>query len=319
MRLGAKALELVRVADQALDRPGERGRGRLVTGGEQGQQLVADFGVAHRAAVLVAGGDQHREDVVALLEVLGFAAGPDLGVDQPVDAVHRAAEPGQATDPPRAEQGHRDQLLGVAEQIEVAAQGVAQLVQALALAGAEDGAQDDLQGQRLHARAQRVGLAARPALDLTLGDRGHDRLVGLHALAVERRQQQLALTDVPLLVEHQQRAGAEQRLEQLVALAGVEDARVAGEDLLDRVGAGEDRPGVAEDLQREDVAVAVLGGVEQAPRLPRPDRRLHRHRQRRPGGKAVLGLPGGRSRCRCRRSLHRASDDDATPSGAALV
>ena len=86
------------------------------------------------------------------------------------------------------------------------------------------------------------GVPSRPALDLARGDLGHHLAVALHALAVEGRQQQLALADVRLLVEDEDRVLAEDRAQDLVALAGVEDVRVAGEDLLDVLRVGDASP-----------------------------------------------------------------------------
>jgi len=72
-----------------------------------------------------------------------------------------------------------------------------------------------------------------------------------------------------LLVEDEDRVAAEDRGEELVALAGVEDAGIAGEDLLDRLRVGQHHPGsFVGDLQGEHVAVALVAGVEHPPRLP---------------------------------------------------
>src|SRR3954468_11377833 len=73
-----RARELVGVPDEPLHGPGQRvGRG-LVTRDQEGHQLVAQLGVAHRAAVLVAPLEQQAEDVVALLEVGRPPPGGDL-------------------------------------------------------------------------------------------------------------------------------------------------------------------------------------------------------------------------------------------------
>ena len=62
----AQRLVRVGVADQALPGPGERVGGRLVAGEDQGEQLVADFFVGQRLALLGPRLQQQREDVAAL-------------------------------------------------------------------------------------------------------------------------------------------------------------------------------------------------------------------------------------------------------------
>ena len=90
--LAGQAGEDVRVAAQALDRPGERGGGRLVAGDEQRQQLVGDLGVRHRLAALVPGLHEQREHVVALLEAGVGARGVDQRVDVGVELAAHAQE-----------------------------------------------------------------------------------------------------------------------------------------------------------------------------------------------------------------------------------
>src|SRR5262249_51193232 len=77
--------------------PGETGGRGLVAGDEQSDQLVAQLAVGHRVAVLVAREEQHRADVLAILEVGGVAAGRDLLVDQ---LVHRPSLAPRALPPP---------------------------------------------------------------------------------------------------------------------------------------------------------------------------------------------------------------------------
>ena len=81
MRLGG--------ADQPLPGPGERVRGRLVAGEDEGQELVADFVVAQLLAVLGPGQQQLGEDVAALAEVVGAAAAGDHRVGRAVEEVER--------------------------------------------------------------------------------------------------------------------------------------------------------------------------------------------------------------------------------------
>ena len=177
------------------------------------------------------------------LEVLGGAALGDLAVDQLVDAVDAAAE---GRDAPRPGRGRRARSGASSSGLVVRSRNSRRATRSslhpLPAVDAEDRLEDDLERHRLHPRPQLVGGAERPALDLAGGDLGHLLLVALHALAVEGRQQQLALADVGLLVEDEDRVLAEDRAQDLVALAGVEDPRVAGEDLLDVLGVGDASP-----------------------------------------------------------------------------
>ena len=126
----------------------------------------------------------------------------------------------------------------------------------------------------------------RPRADLALGGLAHqvDRL--RDALAVEGGELELALAQVLVLVEQQHRVRADERAEDRVALAGVEDLRRAGEDGLDvgRVGEDDEVPGVGDLVaQREDVAVTPAHR-RHPPRSREPlQRGLHRLRQRRTG------------------------------------
>ena len=146
-----------RVAQQQVEAPGERGRCRLVAGEQQGHQLVAQLAVLHRPAVLESRRDQGREDVVALLQI---GIRPPLG-DLREQLAHRprAAAPGSG----RRARGRR--TARVAKPISCAtgrgglpedpAQQLAQAAEALGIGDPEDGAQNHLQGHRLHPRVDR--------------------------------------------------------------------------------------------------------------------------------------------------------------------
>ena len=62
------------MAAQPLQRPGHRSSGCLVTGAEQGQQLVGDVLIRDRLAVFVAGLQQQRKHVAALFRWRGRPA-----------------------------------------------------------------------------------------------------------------------------------------------------------------------------------------------------------------------------------------------------
>ena len=125
------------------------------------------------------------------------------------------------------------------------------------VAGAEDRAHDDLERQRLHARAHRDRLAHGPA---TRPRARRSRGSARRRPASARRGTAAAAScarHVLGAVEQQHAARAEQRLEDRVALARVQHVRVAGEDLLDVVGMRDDDPRrAAVDVQRERVAEA---------------------------------------------------------------
>jgi hypothetical protein len=69
---------------------------------------------------------------------------------------------------------------------------------------AEDGADDDVEGDGLHLVMDREGTAERPARDRAAGAVTHEPAVDVHPLAVERWRHQLALAQMALAVEHQE-------------------------------------------------------------------------------------------------------------------
>ncbi len=226
-------------------------------------------------------------------------------MDQLVDALDAAAEGREAADLLRAGEDDRQQRAGVGGEVEEVAQGRPQRIHPRLLADAEDGREDDLQGDRLHPRAQLVGGAGGPAVDLLGGDRRHRLAVALHALAVERRQQQLALAQMGLLVEDEDRVLAEDRAQDLVALAGVEDLRVAGEDLLDQGRVGDHHPvPLTGDPDREHLAEAGTALLQHPLRPARPDRGLQGPRHPRSGRKPAPRSGRRRYRDRCGHRLH---------------
>jgi len=81
-----------------------------------------------------------------------------------LEAVERVGQP----EPPRGQHGELERDRGGG--VEQAAEQVAQPVAALALGHAEDGVQDHLERDRLHARVEGERLGRRPPIDLP-GDR----------------------------------------------------------------------------------------------------------------------------------------------------
>jgi hypothetical protein len=171
--------------------------------------------------------------------LLGFAAlGDQLGHElvtaagEACEGPHRRRPTGHAL-----QRGHQRQRV-LAERQD-AGQRVAQLAQPRAGLQPEHRSQDDLQRQRLKARMQRGRAPARPRRHFPLGQLGDRFGQTAHLLAVERREHQLALLHVHVLVEQDQRVAPDQGLEHLCPLAGMDGVWRGGEQLLDVVGIGQ--------------------------------------------------------------------------------
>ena len=121
--------------------------------------------------------------------------------------------------------------------VEHRAEPLAEAREPLGVVDAEYRAHDDLERDRLGARAQAERLG-RPASARSPRRRSRciSVAVALHPLAVERGQHQLALAHVLGAVEQQHGVAAHQRLQRSgVRLAGMEGVGVAREDLLDHL------------------------------------------------------------------------------------
>ena len=290
----AAALERVRSAEELVEGPRERGGRRLVAGEQQRDELVAQLAVGHRLAVLVTGLQQQREDVVTLGERGVVAPARDLLEQHRVHggdlALERRAEVERA-DPPR----HVHEQLGERSG-DVGERGLDRRADPRApprVIEPEDRLQDHLERDRLEARLQREGLARGPAVDLALGGLRDELAVGGHALAVERRQEQLALAHVRGAVEQQDRRRAEHRRHRLAQLADRELVGAGGEHDLDRGRVGEEddvaEAALAEacQAQREGVAVAAVAGLEERGGARAPRENLQRRGHARAGRKFV--------------------------------
>ena len=266
-----------------------------MAGGEDRHQLVAQFGVAHRLAVLVARGEQQREHVVGLTlaGVLGAAQG-DLLVDEGVElgAGLEEARPGApAAEAPAQRRQRGDQAEPPGEALDQPLEAV----QPPLVVDAEDGAHDHRQGDPLRVRPQRERLADRPAVHLGERRLADQLSVALDPLAVEGRQQQLALAHVRRLVEGEDRVRAERRLEhRRVRLAGVRQLGRGGEELFDQRRVGDVGEVLVEgEGDAEDVAVAALEADQKAERVARVGEHLHGRGHPRAGRARRLRGRGG--------------------------
>lgn len=244
------------MARDPFDRPCQRRRRCLVTGGQQGQQFVADLAARHRRTVFVGAAQEQRQHVGAVLEV-GIVLRPtDQRVDERfvfaavLDQSSPPWRPGQFAlrrgqhRQPRS-QGHplRDEL---AQSLE------------FETVSPEDGSQDDVQ-RNMHHRFERFEFRSlRPGFDLAQRLLDHDLLVGPDALAVKRRGEQLAPHPVLDAIESEHRSGSQQPAQ--VRLDVVEDVGGArGEDLLGQRRVG-DHDGVAEHRYPHREAAPVASG-----------------------------------------------------------
>ena len=145
--------EHLRLAAESLERPGQGRRGGLVPGDQQSHQLVAELLRSHLGAVLVAGLQQHREDIVAAALPLRPAFRDQLR-DQLVGAVpvgQHSLERAEAVEPAHRSLhrlgvvGSRDQAQRAVAVGEEAGEAPADGVEAGARVEAEDRAKNDLE------------------------------------------------------------------------------------------------------------------------------------------------------------------------------
>jgi hypothetical protein len=119
-----------------------------------------------------------------------------------------------------------------------------------------------------------------PSGDVRRGDLRHQFGLAGHRVAMKWRQHQTAPVAVHVIVDHQYRIGTEQSGQHRVGLAGMEDARVAGEHLFDlgRIGKVHHR-GNHRGANGEHLAVpAPTCGDEPRP-VPQHEHRLHERRK----------------------------------------
>jgi hypothetical protein len=162
---------------------------------------------------------------------------------------------------------------------------------------AEHGAEDDVERDALHLGLDGEGPAEGPAIDGALGQVAHRLGIGLHALAVERRQHEPALAQVAGTVQQQERVHAEDGLELHVRLTRAQRARVAGEDVADRIRMAEEHERrLAGDAEGEGVAVAPPAFVEECRRSEPAAQELEQRRHARSGRqRRPLGMCCGES------------------------
>ena len=120
-------------------------------GDQHGDELVAELAVGHRRAVLVSGREEEREDVGAGGAVGGAAARLDDAAELRVDGGAAPQETSVRAERKVALQ-RRHEGEDRRRRLHVLDEEVPEPVAAGALLDAEDGAQDDLERDRLHVR-----------------------------------------------------------------------------------------------------------------------------------------------------------------------
>jgi hypothetical protein len=287
-----------------------------VAGDEHRHELVAQLGVGHRAAVLVARVQQHRQQVVARAGprvALGDgrelrAALGDLGVDQRVDARPLAAvraprAAGTEVDPrqPRRVAGGDRQ-----RQVEQRRQQAAQLVAAGRVAHAEDDLEDHVHRDPVHDRAGRDRRVRGPGGDVLQCALAREPLPARQPPAVQRPEDDSAQPQVLGLVEHDHRARSRRLLEQPVGLARVRDlGRQSQQPARGRQRREDDDLALVEEqpADAEGGPVAHRVAIEEGVLVQRPVEHLERRRHRR-AGQMIDGLD------------RRCSHSQTVPAGA---
>ena len=147
-------------------------------------------------------------------------------------------------------------------------------------------------------------LPPRPALDLALGQLEHQLCEVLHALAVEGRQQQLALLQVGGLVEQDHRVAPHERFEDARALPRMEHLWRGHQHFLDLIRIGENHEGgLAQQAHRVALAVAGAVAVQEGGRARPRAERLQRRGHPRSGGKLALHAFAPHARLTIRMSI----------------
>ena len=251
---------------QLLQGPGQRGGGGVVPGGQQCHQLITQLGVAHLSAVVVGGAHQHGQHVGPVSQVRVGATIGDLGVQQRVRLIEAPADvpPRTALLKFRTVEGQRRPR----SQAQHPRHDLAQCGQPGRIGGADDGAQNHLQGDLGHFRADWKLGTHRPPGDIGGGEFAHHRRLARNGLSRERRHHQAAPIAVDVTVDDEHRTLAEDLSQhRRIRLAGMKYRRITGEDGLDVSGVGQinQRPHRRDPHGEHIPVVALVGGHQSGP------------------------------------------------------
>ena len=280
------------MAGQALEGPGQRGGGRLVAGDDQRDELVADLLVGHRRPSSSRASSSIASTSLALLEAAARAAVADQRVELGVDrALMRSCWrctkrlSGPSTTAARGAWCRRTTRgIGRAARTSAACRSRSAGLTPSTTSRITSSAIAWVCGRRLN------GAADRHPLDLGLGDARHR--LALRAQAC-RRGTQAAAACAGACARRSSSTSTEWRPSGVRRISLASPAwttvRRGLEDLLDRVGVGEQVPRPALDVDPERVAVARVELVEVLRLVAHEAKRLERARRARARRKADGG------------------------------
>jgi hypothetical protein len=246
---------------QGVDGPGDGDGGGLVAGDDEEEELLADLLITHRSALFVAGVDEQAEHVVARRVLARFGDPPIKGGEELAAAPREGGVRADAAE--LAAQG-REKDDEWRDAIDEAVEALGELGHGRRIVDAEDGAEDDVEGDPLGEVVDGDGLSFAPCRGGSGAAIEDGAAVGAHARALEGRGEESAEAAVRGAADEDERAAAEEELH-VVDVRG-EGVRISAVDLLDasRVAGDYERRGAREG---EGVAVAPRGSRTPADRI----------------------------------------------------
>ena len=157
-----------------------------MTGEQHRHQLVTKLDIGHRLVVLVAGAQQQRENIGAVLKIRRGTAEGNLLVDQRVRCLQATLKLAPRAKATEIEAQHvRQKEHGL--HIEHGDESATQPLDAICVGDAEDGADDHLEGECPHPLAHEETLALSPSADVGCGDIADDCAEVLDGRSLKRR------------------------------------------------------------------------------------------------------------------------------------
>ena len=295
-----------RVAGQFQHRPRHRGGRGLVPGRHEGHELVAQLLVRQSLRVGRRGADQQRQEVPPLGQHRVETGCGDLLTEELVDGLQVPHLP--APRPPPAQRGDPQADHHHRAGIDRPGDDRPHPVQARRVRHPEDHPQDHLERQLVEQHVRADATRPRPVVQLFARDLLDERAVAVDLAPPERRREQPPGARVLVTVLEEEGVLAQEGTEQVVALAGVEDRRRAGEHVLDLRGLGhrDDLAPGGHEIERERHPVAPGRRREDDGGSRQGEHRLQDPRKPGAGREPVPPDPGLRGRAGARVTVCRA-------------